>query len=71
MQEAGSAAEVGVDRTRRTLERVRVLQEHLCSYAQRSVPVVKLELADFNAALDRLHDYLLLCIQMAMEPEGT
>ena len=40
-------------------------------HAQRSVPVVRLELADFNAALDRLHDYLLLCIQMAMEPEGA
>ncbi len=57
------------ERARNTLERLRVLQSHLCSYVQRSVPVVKVELANFNETLDRLHDYLLLCIQMAMEQD--
>ncbi len=51
------------------LERLRLLQNHLCGYEARSVPVVKLELANFNQTLDRLHDYLLMCIQMAMEQD--
>ena len=51
------------------LGRLRLLQSHLCSYAQRSVPVVNLDLANFNDTLDDLHDYLLLCIQMALEED--
>jgi hypothetical protein len=51
------------------LERLRTLQTHLCGYEMRALPVVKLELANFNEKLDRLHDYLLLCIQMAMEQQ--
>jgi hypothetical protein len=51
------------------LGRLRLLQSHLCSYAQRSIPVVRLNLANFNDTLDDLHDYLLLCIQMALEEE--
>ena len=53
----------------RVLERLRLLQSHLCAYAQRSVPVVNLELASFNETLDGLHDYLLLCIQIALEED--
>ncbi|KAK9815940.1 hypothetical protein WJX72_012313 [[Myrmecia] bisecta] len=49
------------------LERLRVLQDHLCAYAQRSVPVVTFDIASFGETLDRLHDYLLQCIEMAME----
>ena len=52
-----------------TLRRLRVLQSHLCGYALRSIPVVDMELASFNDTLDRLHDYLLLCIEMAMEQD--
>lgn len=65
----GEASGGPEERARSTLERLRVLQSHLCSYVQRSVPVVKVELANFNETLDRLHDYLLLCIQMAMEQD--
>ncbi|BDA48634.1 probable 2-phosphoglycerate kinase at N-terminal half [Coccomyxa sp. Obi] len=65
----GEALGGAEERARSTLERLRVLQSHLCSYVQRSVPVVKVELANFNETLDRLHDYLLLCIQMAMEQD--
>ncbi len=53
----------------RVLDRLRLLQSHLCAYAQRSVPVVNLELASFNDTLDGLHDYLLLCIQIALEED--
>lgn len=51
------------------LSRLRLLQSHLCAYAQRSVPVVNLHLANFNETLDELHDYLLLCIQLALEED--
>ena len=61
---------MGTGRAAATLGRLRALQAHLTGYAARSVPVVRLELAAFNEALDRLHDYLLLCIQMAMEHDG-
>ena len=70
-QEEGSQdVEDEEHKVKATLERLRVLQAHLCGYAARSVPVVTLELANFNDALDRLHDYLLLCIQMAMQEQG-
>ncbi len=65
----GEASDGPEERARSTLERLRVLQSHMCSYEQRCVPVVKVELANFNETLDRLHDYLLLCIQMAMEQD--
>ncbi|EIE20940.1 hypothetical protein COCSUDRAFT_54287 [Coccomyxa subellipsoidea C-169] len=65
----GEASGGPEERARSTLERLRVLQSHMCSYEQRCVPVVKVELANFNETLDRLHDYLLLCIQMAMEQD--
>ena len=45
-------------------------QAHLCGYAARAVPVVRTGLAGFGDALDRLHDYLLTCIQMALEQGG-
>lgn len=65
----GKASSSTEEQARSTLERLRVLQSHLCSYVQRSVPVVKVDLANFSDTLDRLHDYLLLCIQMAMEQD--
>ena len=46
--------------------RLQVLQEYLCSYQTASVPVVDLDLANMQHTLDRLHEYLLLCIQMAV-----
>ena len=46
--------------------RLQVLQEYLCSYQTASVPVVDLDLANMQRLLDRLHEYLLLCIQMAV-----
>ena len=55
--------------TKEVLSRLRLLQSHLCAYAQRSVPVINLNLANFNDTLDELHDYLLLCIQLALEED--
>ena len=55
--------------TDEVLSRLRLLQSHLCAYAQRSVPVINLNLANFNDTLDELHDYLLLCIQLALEED--
>lgn len=46
------------------------LQAHLCGYEARAVPVVRTGLADFGDTLDRLHDYLLTCIQVALEQSG-
>ena len=43
-----------------------VLQEHLQTYASRSIPIVQLTLADFTTRLDTLHDYLLQCMEAAM-----
>ena len=68
MQATGQALETPLD-SNRVLDRLRLLQSHLCAYAQRSVPVVNLELATFNDTLDGLHDYLLLCIQIALEED--
>jgi hypothetical protein len=69
MHQGGVSCGGEEERARATLERLRGLQAHLCGYAARSVPIVRLELANFNDALDRLHDYLLLCIQMAMQEQ--
>ena len=55
--------------SKEVLSRLRLLQSHLCAYAQRSVPVINLNLAHFNDTLDELHDYLLLCIQLALEED--
>ncbi|KAK9831529.1 hypothetical protein WJX81_006265 [Elliptochloris bilobata] len=52
------------------LARLHTLQAHLCGYAARAVPVVRTGLAGFGDTLDRLHDYLLTCIQVALEEEG-
>jgi hypothetical protein len=49
------------------LERMRVLEARLCAYEALGVPVVTLRLLDAQDGVDQLHDYLLQCIQMAME----
>lgn len=49
--------------------RIRLLQEHLCTYSERNVPVVQINFANFSDTLDQLHDYLLQCIGSAMQQE--
>eukprot|EP00891_Asterochloris_glomerata_P001467 jgi/Astpho2/1467/fgenesh1_pm.00026_%23_1_t len=41
--------------------------DRLCRYAQRDVPVVHVSIASFPTVLDKLHDYLLKCIEVAMQ----
>lgn len=68
VQACGDTAGTNLDSSE-VLSRLQLLQSHLCGYAQRAVPVVNLDLANFNDTLDDLHDYLLLCIQMALEED--
>lgn len=48
-------------------QRLHSLQDRLCRYAQRDVPVVHVSIASFPTVLDKLHDYLLKCIEVAMQ----
>eukprot|EP01025_Chloroclados_australasicus_P021719 TRINITY_DN2273_c0_g1_i9.p1 TRINITY_DN2273_c0_g1~~TRINITY_DN2273_c0_g1_i9.p1 ORF type:complete len:1144 (-),score=201.51 TRINITY_DN2273_c0_g1_i9:348-3779(-) len=50
--------------------RMRVLQEYLEAYKHHGVPVVKIEIGRFRDALDRLHEYLLQCIEMNVCRQG-
>lgn len=54
------------DSANATYSRIRLLQEHLCTYAERNVPVIPINFANFSDTLDQLHDYLLQCIESAM-----
>lgn len=49
-----------------TFSRIRLLQDHLCTYEDRNVPVVQINFGNFSDTLDQLHDYLLQCIESAM-----
>ena len=55
------------DSANATYTRLRFLQDYLCTYAERSVPVVPINFANFSDTLDQLHDYLLQCIESAMQ----
>jgi len=54
------------DSANATYSRIRLLQDHLCTYAERNVPVVSINFSNFSDTLDQLHDYLLQCIESAM-----
>lgn len=58
----------GASANSKVLERLGVLQAYLGSYATRNVPVVPVYVSGFQETLDQLHDYLLQCIEMSMEP---
>jgi hypothetical protein len=49
------------------LQRVRLLQEYLCAYEAQGLPVVKVSYGAFGEALDKLHEYVLQCIKVAMQ----
>ena len=61
---AGGAASVEA-----VLPRLRVLQAHLERAAAAGVPVVDVNVSSFQETLDALHDYVLQCIQLALEQE--
>eukprot|EP00775_Hariotina_reticulata_P011609 gene11609-11753_t len=49
------------------IRRMRLLQEYLCAYEAQGLPVVKVSYGSFGEALDKLHEYILQCIKVAME----
>jgi hypothetical protein len=50
------------------LARMRALQEYLVTFEAAGLPVVKLQYGDFGDVLDKLHEYILQCIKLAMMP---
>eukprot|EP00879_Flechtneria_rotunda_P008427 GHRR01008828.1.p1 GENE.GHRR01008828.1~~GHRR01008828.1.p1 ORF type:complete len:921 (+),score=400.41 GHRR01008828.1:941-3703(+) len=48
------------------LHRMRLLQDYLCAYEAQGLPVVKVSYGNFGEALDKLHEYILQCIKVAM-----
>jgi hypothetical protein len=53
------------------MRRLLEVQEYLGGYGEVGVPVVPVDLLNFDATLDRLHDYVLSCVQLAMEQPGA
>lgn len=49
------------------LRAVSTLQHHLCTYQGRMVPVVRISTTAFSRTLDDVHDYLLQCMQLAVD----
>lgn len=49
------------------LRRMRLLQEYLCAYEAQGLPVVKVSYGAMSEALDKLHEYILQCIKVAMQ----
>ncbi|GLC37008.1 hypothetical protein PLESTM_000530700 [Pleodorina starrii] len=49
------------------LRRAQALQQYLCSFESQGMPVVNVKYGNFHEALDVLHEYVLMCIQAAME----
>lgn len=66
VQKAGSGWQ-SQGRTHEVLERMRILESRLAAYEAVGIPVVTLRLLDAQDSVDQLHDYLLQCLQMAME----
>jgi hypothetical protein len=48
------------------LRRMRLLQDYLCAYEAQGLPMVKVSYGAFGEALDKLHEYVLQCIKVAM-----
>jgi hypothetical protein len=65
-QQQGGAESVG-----EALRRVRLLQEYLCAYEAQGLPVVKVSYGAFGEALDKLHEYVLQCIKVAMQSRAA
>mmetsp|Transcript_20455 Transcript_20455/g.61589 ORF Transcript_20455/g.61589 Transcript_20455/m.61589 type:complete len:709 (-) Transcript_20455:317-2443(-) len=50
-----------------TLASLRGIQDHLRHYQGHSVPVVRISATTFTRTLDEVHDYLLQCMQLAVD----
>ncbi|GIL89441.1 hypothetical protein Vretimale_18925 [Volvox reticuliferus] len=49
------------------LRRAQTIQEYLCNFESQGMPVLNVRYGNFGEALDVLHEYVLMCIQAAME----
>jgi hypothetical protein len=66
-QQQGSAsgqAAAAVPPASEALRRARVVQDYLCSFEAQGLPVVRLQYG-VEGAIDRVHEYILQCIQVA------
>jgi len=52
------------------LRRARAVQQYLEAFEGQGLPVVTVQYGNFVAAIDRLHYYVLQCIEAAMEVLG-
>ncbi|GAB4819330.1 hypothetical protein N2152v2_006376 [Parachlorella kessleri] len=64
--EAGEDEEEAPGSSEAVLRRLQVLQDYLRAYGAVGVPVVEVNVGGFHATLDKLHDYLLACIEMSL-----
>ncbi len=48
------------------LARARVLQDYLVAFEAAGLPVVRVQYGEFGEVLDKLHEYILQCIKLAM-----
>jgi hypothetical protein len=53
------------------VQRAQRLQAYLCSFEAQGLPVVKLSYGCFGDALDKLHEYVLQCIKVAMQWDSS
>ncbi|GIL47897.1 hypothetical protein Vafri_4525 [Volvox africanus] len=49
------------------LRRAQTIQQYLCTFESQGMPVLNVRYGNFGEALDVLHEYVLMCIQAAME----
>lgn len=48
------------------LSRTLLLQQYLSSFEAQGLPVVRVQYGRFDDALDKLHEYVLACIKLAV-----
>jgi hypothetical protein len=67
-QEGGGGAAAGGrdEALLAALARARALQDYLAAFEAAGLPVVRLQYGQFGEVLDKLHEYILQCIKLAM-----
>ena len=58
---------IDTEQVREAIRKARVLQDYLCVYEGQGLPVVRVSYGNFGEALDKLHEYILQCIKVAMQ----
>lgn len=52
------------------VQRLVTLQEHLAGYRSLGVPVMQVGILDHQEILEKLHEYMLGCIELSLRPSG-